>query len=161
MLENLRDLVKQNSGEAIINNPAIPNEKNDEAVDLASNSIVSGLKNEVSQGNLSDLMSMFNGGEQAATQSAVAQNIQGGFVESLVRKFGLDQGKASGIAGMLIPLVLKKFVNKTNDPNDKSFDLQDIIGSLTAGGASIGGKDILGSGTENDGGIIGKVKGLT
>jgi hypothetical protein len=160
MLDNLKDLVKQHSGDAIINNPAIPNERNDEAVDDASNSIVSGLKNAVSQGKLSDVMDMFKGGEQSATQSAVAQNIQGGFVENLMRKFGLDQGKAAGIAGSIIPMVLKKFVNKTNDPNDKSFDLQDIIGSLTGGGSGIGGKDILGGGKENEGGLFGKIKGL-
>jgi hypothetical protein len=78
MLENLRDLVKQHAGDAIKNNPAIPNEKNEEVVDLASNSIVTGLKNAVSQGDLSDLMNMFKGGEQAAAQSAVAKNIQEG-----------------------------------------------------------------------------------
>jgi hypothetical protein len=32
MLENLQDLIKQHAGDAIINNPAIPNERNDEAV---------------------------------------------------------------------------------------------------------------------------------
>jgi hypothetical protein len=57
---------------------------------------------------------------------------------------------------------LQKFVHKTNDPNDKSFDLQDILGKL-GGGAGIG-KDILGKlgGGDNDdgGGLMGKVKGL-
>ena len=33
MLENLLDLVKQQAGEAIVNNPAIPNHQNDEAMD--------------------------------------------------------------------------------------------------------------------------------
>jgi hypothetical protein len=160
MLENLKELVKEYSGEAIINNPDIPNERNDEAVEDASNSIVSGLRNEISQGNLTDVMGMFNGGEQAATQSPVAKNIQSGFVENLVKKLGLEQGKASGIASMIIPIVLKRFVNKTNDPNDKSFNLQDIIGSITSGGSGIGGKDIFGGGNDKDGGLLGKIKGL-
>ena len=137
MLENIVSLVKQYAGDAIINNPAIPNERNDEAVADASNSIISGLKNAVAGGNISELTNMFNNGENAAANSGVAQNIQGGFVENLMQKFGLDQGKASQIAGTLIPVVLKKFVHKTNDPNDNSFDLTSILGSLTGGGASI------------------------
>ena len=32
MLDNLLDLVKQHAGEAIINNPVIPTERNDEAI---------------------------------------------------------------------------------------------------------------------------------
>ena len=162
MLENLKNLVKQYAGDAIINNPAIPNERNDEAVADASHSIVGGLKDAVSKGDISDVMDLFKGGEQSAPQSAIAQNIKGGFVQNLTHKFGLDQGKASQIASTLIPIVLQKFVHKTNDPNDKSFDLQDILGKL-GGGAGVG-KDILGklggSNNEEGGGLIGKVKGL-
>jgi len=49
MLENLIDLVKQNAGSAIINNPAIPNEQNDAAINAAGSSIMDGLKNMISQ----------------------------------------------------------------------------------------------------------------
>ena len=45
MLENLINLVRENAGDAIINNPAIPNERNEEAVQDTSNSIVSSLQN--------------------------------------------------------------------------------------------------------------------
>ncbi|OQP64603.1 hypothetical protein [Niastella populi] len=40
MLDNLFNLVKQQAGDAIISNPAIPNQKNDEAVQAAGNSVV-------------------------------------------------------------------------------------------------------------------------
>jgi uncharacterized protein YidB (DUF937 family) len=164
MLEHLQNLTRTYAGDAIITNPAIPNERNDEAISAASTSIVGGLKDAVSKGNLSDVMNLFKGGEQAVPQAALTQNIQGGFVENLMQKFGLDQAKAMQIASTLIPLVMKQFVNKTNDPNDKSFNFQDILASLT-GGSGIGGKDILGGLTGNgsngkDGGLLGKVKGL-
>lgn len=162
MLENLKDLVKQHAGDAIIQNPAIPNERNDEAVETASHSIIGGLKDAVSKGNASDVMGMFNSGPQGAVNSPLAENIKGGFVQNLMQKFGLDQGKAMQIASTLIPAVLQKFVHKTNDPNDKSFDLGSIMGSLT-GGLGVGGKDILGNltgGNDKDGGLLGKVKGL-
>ncbi len=53
------------------------------------------------------------------------------------------------------------FVHKTNDPNDKSFDFQSIIKSLT-GGARL--QDILGKkpaeGNDDEGGLLGKIKGM-
>jgi hypothetical protein len=52
MLDNLLQLVKENASEAIINNPAIPNERNDEAISLASNGIFEGLKDKLSGGGL-------------------------------------------------------------------------------------------------------------
>jgi hypothetical protein len=152
MLENLKQLVEENAGDAIINNPAIPNEKNEEAINEASASIFSGLKNAAQNGNLSEITNMFQGGEHALNNSPVVQNIQGGFIDKLKHKFGLDHGVASSVAGMLIPAVLQKFIRKTNDPQDKSFDLNSIIKSVT-GGANAGSD-------ESGGGILDKVKGL-
>jgi len=161
MLENLQDLVRQNAGDAIINNPAIPNERNEEVVADASSSIISGLKGAVANGNTENLMGLFNGGGQAAATSPVAQNIQSGFVQNLMQKFGLDHGKAAGIAASLIPTVLQKFVHKTNDPNDKSFDLSSIIGSLTGGGGLGSLMNNLGGGDDKEGGgIMGKIGGM-
>src|SRR5919112_5825658 len=133
MLENLQDLVRQHAGDAIINNPAIPNERNEEVVADASSSIVSGLKSAAASGNTDSVVNLFNGGGEAAAQSPVTQNIQSGFVQNLINKFGLDHGKASQIATAFIPMVMQKFVHKTNDPADNSFDLKNVIGALTGG----------------------------
>lgn len=139
MLENLLNLVKEHAGDSIINNPAIPNERNDDAIQAASSSIFSGLQNAFANGGTNDIMSLFSS-NQNFSSSSIAQNIHGGFVENLVSKLGIDSAQASSIATTLIPSVLQNFVHKTNDPNDKSFDLQGIIGSLTGGGqASAGG----------------------
>ncbi len=56
-------------------------------------------------------------------------------------------------------MVLQKFVHKTNDANDNSFDLQSIIGHLTGG---VGLQDVAGGGAnKNDGGgIMGQIKGM-
>ncbi|MBK6444053.1 MAG: hypothetical protein IPF81_01695 [Bacteroidetes bacterium] len=54
-------------------------------------------------------------------------------------KFGIDAGQAQNIVNNLVPGVMSKFVQKTNDPNDNSFDIQGILSSLsgTSGGAGI------------------------
>jgi len=173
MLDNLFDLIKQNAGSSIIDNPAIPNEHNDAAVSMASSSIMDGLKNMLANGNAQDVINLFNhqGGDIANTPAA--QQISGGFIQNLMNKFGLGEGAASGIAASLIPMVLQKLVHKTNDANDNSFDIQSIIGSLTGGGqqtAGGGGLDIQnilnqftrGGNTANagGGGILDSLKGL-
>jgi len=55
MLDELFNLVKQNAGTAIVNNPAIPNEKNDEVINEASSSIAGGLQGMFSGGGVQDL----------------------------------------------------------------------------------------------------------
>ncbi len=161
MFDQLTSLVREYSGDSIIKNPAIPNEKNEEAVGLASSSIVDGLKNAVAGGNTSALTNMFSGGSQNVADAGITQNISGNFVEGLVQKLGLDKGRASQIANSLIPMVMAKFVNKTNDPNDNSFDLSSILGSLTGGGnmGDMLGK-ITGGNGKDGGGLMDKVKGF-
>ncbi|MBS1974169.1 MAG: hypothetical protein JST13_07435, partial [Bacteroidetes bacterium] len=133
MLDNLIDLIKQHAGEAIINNPAIPNNQNEAAVAEAGNSIVSGLKDMVSQGKIQDVLSLLQSqGSNVASHPAV-QNISGNFVQTLMDKFGLGQSQATGIAGGLIPNVIQNLVHKTNDPNDSSFNIEGILSHLASG----------------------------
>lgn len=144
MLENLLDLIKQNAGSAIINNPAIPNEHNDAAISEAGSSIVDGLKKMIASGNTQDVVNLFNhqGGDIGNTPAA--QQLSGGLIQNLMDKFGIGQGAASGIASNLIPQVLQQLVHKTNDPNDNSFDIKSIVSHLAGGsqGQGAGGLDI-------------------
>jgi hypothetical protein len=161
MLEQLKSLVKEYSADAIITNPAIPNERNDEAVDLASTSIMGSLQNLVSNGKMNEVQQLFDGSNSSTADLPATQQIKGNFVEGLVQKFGLDHGKAAQIATTLIPLVLSQFGKKANNAGDSSFDLSSLMGSL-AGGGNIG--DMPGKATGNDnktgGGIMDKVKGM-
>jgi hypothetical protein len=151
MLENLIKLVKEQAGEAIINNPAIPNEHNDAACETTAGSIIDSLKGLTGSGDLSGIISLFQGGGSSGNSNVVS-NITSNVAGDLMKRFGLDTGAASGIVQSLIPDVLNKLVSKTNDPEDKSFDLQDILGTLT-GGQPDGNQ---GSG----GGILNAIKGL-
>lgn len=135
MLDQLTNLVKQYAGDAIINNPAIPNERNDEAINETSNSIAGGLQNMLSSGGAQDILKMFSG-NQNVSNSAVTSNVSGGVIQSLMNKFGLDQNVASDIANNLVPNVMQNLVQKTNDPNDSSFDIQGIFDNLSGGSTS-------------------------
>lgn len=151
MFESLLNLVKQHAGEAIVNNPAIPNEKNNEAINEASNSIVGGLQNLISQGGLKNVLNMFSGQGNAAS-SNVTQQVSGGFIQNLMDKFGLDQQTASGVADKVVPNVLNDMVKKTNDPSDSSFDIQGIFNHLSGGNTS--GMDMQGMLNKLKGGAL-------
>ena len=144
MLDQLIKIVKENAGDAIINNPAIPNEKNDQAIKTTASSIFDNLKDQVGGDGLSSLLEMFTGGEDA-TSGSLVNKLTSGVGKDLMSKLGIDQATATKIASLIIPVVMSKLKHKTNDPNDKSIDLESIIGSLTGKGG---------------GDILGKVKGI-
>lgn len=132
MFETLMQLVKDHAGDAIINNPAIPNEKNDEAIQHASHSIVNSLQGELASGNAKDIIGLLTGKSEIGQNPAVAK-ISGNVANGLMEKFGLNASQATGMVTSLLPGVLGSLVKKTNDPNDKSVDLGSIFSSLTGG----------------------------
>lgn len=147
MLDQLIKLVQQNAGEAIVKNPAIPDEENNAAIQDVAQNILGGLKSQASQGNLEQITSMFkNGGASSLTNNPVVAGIIGNVAASLASKFGVSQATAHQIASGLLPKVMSQFVNKTNDPNDNDFDLQDMLGKFTGNGnvADMIGKGGLG-----------------
>ncbi len=137
MFDQLLNLVKEHAGDAIVNNPAIPNEKNDAAISSTATSIVDALKSQVASGGVGGIMEMFKGGAAGVNSSSMASNVQSTVVTNLMKQFGIDNAAAAGIASSMIPKVMESFVKKTNDPNDKSFDVASIVSSL--GGAQAGG----------------------
>lgn len=152
MLEQLFNLVKENAGEAIINNQAIPNEQNDAAINQATEGIISGLKSQLASGNISEVAQLLGGQNNAAT-AGVTNAISSQVSQGMMEKFGLSSNSAGSIVSSLIPVVLSKLISKTNDPNDKSFDLNGIFNHLSNGKTQ--GMDlssILGSVTGNNGG---------
>ncbi|MBK6838166.1 MAG: hypothetical protein IPG90_07685 [Bacteroidetes bacterium] len=66
MFDNLLQLIKENAGESIINNPAIPNEKNDAAIQVAGEGIMNQLKGVLAGGGMQNLMEMFGAEIQPA-----------------------------------------------------------------------------------------------
>lgn len=139
MLDNLFDLVKGLAGDAVINNPDVPNEHNNEVVAEATNTVASGLQNMVAGGGLQNILSLFGGGgnQQNGNKSILSNPIVnmmiGHFAGKLMKKFNLGGGQASNVANSLIPNVISGLINKTNDPDNSSFTLDNLLHSLTGG----------------------------
>lgn len=150
MLKELFDLVKANATDTVIKNPAVPNEQNDEVVAEATNTVASGLRNIVAGGGVQSLLAMFNNdaGKQSLTNNPIVSMMIGHFAGKLMNKFGMDNTQASNVSGNLIPDVVGGLINKTNDPNENGFSLENLLGSITgnksAGSQGGGLQDILG-----------------
>ncbi|RZK91931.1 MAG: hypothetical protein EOO98_04690 [Pedobacter sp.] len=168
MLENLEQLVRDNAQEAIVNNSAVPNEQNEVAIQAASSSIFETLKEQFAAGNVSQIAEIFNQG-QANEANPVVQQASSSLTDKLAA-FGINAETAKSIGASLVPIILGKLANKTNDPNDSSFNIQDMLGKI-AGGAD--GKfdltDVMGmftggqnqtNGEQAGGGMLDKLKGL-
>ncbi|MCW3081565.1 hypothetical protein [Segetibacter sp.] len=133
MVENLNSLVKQNADALIIHNTAIPNERNEEAVQEASTAIENSLKTSLSGGNVKEVANLFNGTGENVAASPVTQQATGTFMDRLQSRFGLNVQQAANIANNLIPTVLKRLVQKTADPADNSFNIQKIFSEVSGG----------------------------
>jgi len=134
MLDQLVELVKGFAGDAVINNPDVPNEKNNQVVAEATNTVAGGLQNMVAGGGIQNIISMFSGGSgQGLLSNPIVNMMIGHFSGKLTTKFGLNSSQASGVANDLIPNVLNGLINKTNDPSDNNFTLDNLLNSLTGG----------------------------
>jgi hypothetical protein len=134
MLEQLLGLVKQFSGDAVVNNPQIPNEHNENVMAEATNSISGGLQNAIAGGGLQNVLGLLTGGQGGGggiMSNPIVQSIIGSFAGKLLGKYGISPQIAGPLASSLIPNVINGLISKTNDANDNSFSLQSIIGGLT------------------------------
>jgi uncharacterized protein YidB (DUF937 family) len=131
MFEQLTQLVQQYGGDAVVKNTAVPNEHNEAVISETSNSIFAGLQKIASEGGTEQLAGLFNGTSKLDSSNPVVQQITQQLSGNLGEKFGLSSTDAAGVASSMIPQVLNSLVNKAKDPNDNSFQISDIINSIS------------------------------
>jgi len=139
MFEQLTQLVQQYGGDAVVNNSAIPNEHNEAVVAETGNSIFAGLQKIASEGGGEQLAGLFNGSTPIDNSNPVVQQISQQLTGSLSEKFGLSSTDSSNVASSMIPQVLNSLVNKAKDPNDDSFQISDIINSISGNSGQASG----------------------
>lgn len=132
------DLIRNHAGNAVTNNPAIPNEKNEEAIKQGGNSILDTLKNALAGGRLNDVLGYFKSGGTGS--SDIVNEATYNYSKDLQSNIGLDQQQANDVASKVIPSTMSQLASKAADPNDSSFNIQDIFNQLSGG--KTGGLDI-------------------
>jgi len=133
MLETLMNLVRQQSGDAIVNNTAIPNEHNETAMQSVMDGIMGGLKQQAQGGNVGGLLSTIMGQQGGAgnMQNPIIGGVMNNVVGSLMGRLGVSQGVANGVAGAVVPMVLEKLFSKATDPADSSVEVGGIMSQVT------------------------------
>lgn len=131
MFETLMNLVQQQSGQAVVNNPAIPNEQNDNVMQTITSSIMNGLGQQAQGGGLGNLLGMVVNGGGNVQDNPVTGGVQQHVEQDLMQKLGISPQVAMSVAGAVVPMVLSKLMNKASDPNDNSVDGNSIMGAAT------------------------------
>lgn len=140
MIDQLIKLVQQNAGDSITTNSAIPPQFKGEAVKEAGQEIFNGLQDQAKQGNIQGLMGLLKsgGGTGSLAGNPIVTQIISGLAGKFASRFGIPQQTAQQVASTLVPKVISQLVSKTNDPNDKDFDIQDMIKNF-GGSGGLGG----------------------
>ena len=142
MLEQLFDLVKGFGQKTVVENSEVSNEHNDDVMAEATNTVAGGLRNVMAGGGLENIINLFQNrsqGNNGSSTSSLLKNpmvsmMVGHLISKLTSKYKMNTASASNVATNLIPDVLDGLIKKTQDPNDSSFTLDKLIGSLTGSG---------------------------
>lgn len=139
MLEQLMGLIQENSQEAVVKNPEVPNQHNEDVMQTLLGSIMGGMQQEAQSGNVGGLMGLLSGKSVNPSQSSslmgnpIVAGIAGKAIHSIMEKFGLSNSAAGGIVASVLPGVIGSLINKTRNSSDGSIDFNSILGNLMGG----------------------------
>ncbi len=136
MLKEIFDLVRGTATETVLNKTQLPSDQNEAVVAEATNTVASGLRNMVAGGGVQNILDLFGskgGNKKSLLSNPLVLMMIGHFAGKLISKYKMNSNQANNIAGDLIPGVLGNLINKTNDPNDSQFSIDEILASITGG----------------------------
>lgn len=139
MFETILNLVQQQAGPSVVNNPAIPNDQNDTVLQTVTGSILNGLGQQAQGGGLGSLLGMVTGQGSQITDHPATLGVQQTVQQDLMSKLGISPQVAMSVAGALVPMVLSKLMHKANDPTDSSVDAGSLLSSFGGQGGGLGG----------------------
>lgn len=125
MLDDLMKMLQNSGQESVINNPEIPNEQNEAVLSSASNSIMDTIKGMIANGQGEQVVQLANDPSHPA-----AQQMQSGFAQNIMEKFGIKGDTANNIASSLIPQVMSKL----SQGGEGGFNLNSITSLLSKTG---------------------------
>ena len=86
MLDEIVNLIKNVTGDAVQANQDVPNEKANAIAEEASHSILGDLENGLKGGGVSDILGMLSGKKTDVTSNATSQQMTGNLVSRLTEK---------------------------------------------------------------------------
>ncbi|WP_247235116.1 hypothetical protein [Telluribacter sp. SYSU D00476] len=140
MLDQLFNLIQDQSQDAVVKNPAVPDKYNKDVMQTVASSITGGMQQEVQRGNLDGVMGLLSGrtvqgGSTSMMSNPIVSSIAQIATSNIVQRFGLSPAIANGIVAAVLPQVMSRMINKTSNPNDSSMDFNSVLGGLMGGGS--------------------------
>lgn len=134
MLDQLLGLIKENSQQAIVQNPEVPDSQNTEVMQTLLGSITGGLQQQAQAGNIQGLMGLLSGNSGSTAgglmNNPIVASIASNAINAIVQKFGLSNSTAGGIVSSVLPGVIGSLISKVSNPKDSSFDFNSVLGGL-------------------------------
>lgn len=147
MFDELMNIIRGEGQDAVVNNPAVPNEQNEAVMQEAGSSIMDSMQGMLQQGGPGALKELFAGVQSGDPNHPAVQQVANNFSGGLMEKFGLNSGAAKALAMSLIPIVLSKIMSRASANNGQGtggFNLGSILGGLMGGGNNAGSSGGLG-----------------
>ena len=134
MMDQIQQIVNQLTEKEVTGNNNISNNLAGDVAKETGNSLMEGLQNAVSGGNMGELMNMFGGSDaNSLTSNPIVKNIIESLTSKLGANVGLDAGTSGSFASSIIPQILSMVMGKAKSGD---FNISDILGSLTGGNAT-------------------------
>lgn len=145
-------LIQEHSQEAVVKNPEVPNQHNDDVMQTLLGSIMGGMQHEAQSGNVGGLMGLLSGKSVDPNHSSslmsnpIVAGIAGKAIQSIMEKFGMSNSTAGGIVASVLPGVIGSLINKTRNSSDGSIDFNSILGNLMGGSQASGNAGVQAGG---------------
>lgn len=124
MMDQIQKIVQQLTEKEVNSNEGISTNLAGSVVQETGNSLIEGLQNAVSGGNLDGIMSMFSGNDaNSLTSNPIVKNIIDSLTSKLGTNVGLDAGTSSNFASSIIPQILSLLMGKAKSGEINITDL--------------------------------------
>lgn len=157
MIDQIKQIIEQVSSKELNGAAGISSNLAGQVTQETGNSILSGLKDSLAQGNIGQLTDLFKAtGGSSLTSNPVVSGMITNLISGLTGKVGIDSGTATSFAGSVIPKIVESLISKSKD-GTSGFQLTDLIGSLSGGAAGSSLLDSIGGGLGLDKNKDGKI----
>ncbi|WP_165020838.1 MULTISPECIES: hypothetical protein [unclassified Dysgonomonas] len=125
MLYSIIGYVKEFVANAVDENSAVPSDKKDLASEATTAAVINGFREHFTSDNISGLTDLFSG-----KGHSIVDSLKKAVSDTLTEKVGLSTEIANSISTSVVPPIIKAISNKVNDPNEKDFCVESVIGAF-------------------------------
>ncbi|RVU01536.1 hypothetical protein EOD41_06100 [Mucilaginibacter limnophilus] len=129
MFEKLFQLVKNNAGTAVIDNPMIAAEHHEAVINEASSAIIEVLKSQLESGKVKELIKYFQ--YPGIYQSPLVSTVVNKFANRLNKFYSIEPSVAISTSKTLMPAVMQQLVEEVQKADNNDFSLTTFLSKLT------------------------------